>query len=493
MMPSNKARRSTFRLLYRGIFLLGLVFLYFSWNVSLKVHPKQNGESSFAISSFIGQSIGSHPQLSTQKPVFIIHLGPPKTGTTFLQTSLCSTEGPGFFLRQDNWAFLGTCPRPKKGVMGHSIRAFFQDLPSTKLRRAFVAKVLRHSRMRSNVLLIFEGFWRLTDGQILKLQQLLQPQFHVQVIAAYRPLYEYLPSKYNSISKPPRNPSVRAWPGELTLTTNITGRVLLPFDLHNRGNFTKEFVKPIEESKLHIAHSSLLHFQKKGFRGKVIDFKASSRYLKGGMMEDLICNLLNATYSCNALRTGAWKPDGSKNPSVSFDGDIIAVAAHGAGLIPSNVSRKDAKRFCGSFYDRITSQLQANHTKDMWPVKCLPNETLNHLFELSWETHCNLFCSTMADRQLELQRHLDGFQRSRPKFCYADAERIVQDPEFVSYAKHEIQKIRDTVKDDIQIPDPQKQSGSVQKKQMMKRSKQMTHHIMRARYRKSQRKKETET
>jgi hypothetical protein len=46
-----------------------------------------------------------------RKPTLLLHVGLEKTGTTFLQCSLCSrnrvTEP---ILLQDNWIFLGTCP-----------------------------------------------------------------------------------------------------------------------------------------------------------------------------------------------------------------------------------------------------------------------------------------------------------------------------------------------------------------------------------------------
>lgn len=48
---------------------------------------------------------------SSNRPQLIVHVGLPKTGTTYLQCSLCSqfniTEP---ILLRDNWVYLGTCP-----------------------------------------------------------------------------------------------------------------------------------------------------------------------------------------------------------------------------------------------------------------------------------------------------------------------------------------------------------------------------------------------
>ena len=50
-------------------------------------------------------------RLSSHRPRLILHVGLPKTGTTFLQCSLCSQfKITQPILLRDNWVYLGTCP-----------------------------------------------------------------------------------------------------------------------------------------------------------------------------------------------------------------------------------------------------------------------------------------------------------------------------------------------------------------------------------------------
>eukprot|EP00522_Entomoneis_paludosa_P011256 CAMPEP_0172446066 /NCGR_PEP_ID=MMETSP1065-20121228/5751_1 /TAXON_ID=265537 /ORGANISM="Amphiprora paludosa, Strain CCMP125" /LENGTH=274 /DNA_ID=CAMNT_0013197085 /DNA_START=75 /DNA_END=896 /DNA_ORIENTATION=+ len=273
----------------------------------------------------------------------------------------------------------------------------------------------------------------------MRLRDFIQPFFHMRVLVAYRPLYEWLPSKYNSWHKHARNPSARAWPGELT-PMNITGKVLLPFDLDDRGKFTEEVVKPIETSRMHITHSTLLAYQNQGVDAEVIHLPFSSHsHKEGEYMDYLMCDLLNASALCDALKKGAFIPSGAKNPSKSFDGDVIAVAAYQAGLIPKAVERNVAARIVIDFFDETVQSLSQS-TKDsteMWPIKCLDDKKLKRIYKLSWDTHCKLFCQG-SDPKAEEQHHFEAFEQNKYRFCGANAERIVADKNFTTFLQQRL-------------------------------------------------------
>jgi hypothetical protein len=100
---------------------LSLVFLLRSEGEA-SANMRSNLQQSMAAISFTKQQLQLQEQQSNdlydhdddsdndQRPYFILHVGLQKTGTTFLQFTLCSDVAQQI-LRQDNYDFLGMCAR----------------------------------------------------------------------------------------------------------------------------------------------------------------------------------------------------------------------------------------------------------------------------------------------------------------------------------------------------------------------------------------------
>lgn len=125
----SKSTRKEYRIpvLRRILVTLSLLTLYgiihpfrHQQTVLLQTNPK-------AVRGMDG-SLHSQPWLTGTKnfnpenrPRFILHVGLPKTGTTYLQCSLCSQFNVSEeVLLKDNWVYLGTCPY---NVRRHPIRS----------------------------------------------------------------------------------------------------------------------------------------------------------------------------------------------------------------------------------------------------------------------------------------------------------------------------------------------------------------------------------
>ena len=52
----------------------------------------------------------TNDETADDRPTFHLHIGMPKTATTYLKCSLCSNPNTNLILGQDNWMYIGTCP-----------------------------------------------------------------------------------------------------------------------------------------------------------------------------------------------------------------------------------------------------------------------------------------------------------------------------------------------------------------------------------------------
>ena len=196
------------------------------------------------------------------KPTFVLHVGLPKTATSFLQCSLCANwDITSSILEHDIYEYIGTCPANCGGkgaekALIHRFEAFFRD--GSRAQEGGVGPVLHNTtgdimmkeshekpvvlsgtlqrRIESalargyNAFIVYEGAHRFPDDHIKKLADFLKPNWNVKIVIGYRPLYEWLPSKYNSITKSLR---VGSWPGEIGRNGKII-KELLSFDMDNR-------------------------------------------------------------------------------------------------------------------------------------------------------------------------------------------------------------------------------------------------------------------
>lgn len=390
------------------------------------------------------------------------------TGTTFLQCSLCqnaNTSAP--ILLKDNLVYLGTCPKECGGpnqdalFLHHWPTAFFpngntkeqtasaigpiphndtkrvhvnDNEPLPQLGEIFVSRVSAARKAGTSALVIFEGCHGFSHKHIEALAKFLHgQQWTVQIIVAYRPLYQWLPSKYNSINKPGRNPAAQTWPGMAVQgNPSIVGQPLLPFDLDNRGVFS-ELVDDIRYYHQHPAEmvqdNYLRHFD--NVQVLPLQMLDGIRHDKSvdPMLEFLFCRamLLHPTpQTCHAIRDNVIGARMPMNPSVVLDYDMLAVAAYQQGLIQvSDTKSQMIKR--GQVGDAI--QRRQEHglglTPRNFPQKCLPEGKLDRLKKLSLELERRFFRDTWSKRQ-EVFHH-NGFDMNRAKFCWVDTEKLLRE------------------------------------------------------------------
>jgi hypothetical protein len=415
------------------------------------------------------QSEGEHHR---DRPIFTLHVGPPKTATTFLQCSLCANHTfTDDILSQDGIVYLGTCPFNICGLpelpthmIPHRHGSFFvvtktwesnplgahlhnNSVPATKadslpeLHPTFQDAIDRAYKNHQNALVIFEGAHKYSASHIAALAHHLtiQSDWTVKIVVAYRRLYEWLPSKYNSITK---GATEGDWPVKKTggnssgafmkavSKSQKEGKEVETFHLDGRGTFS-HLVREIEETLQHPTETVKRNYAHHFPNVSVIDLhnlKATGigdRYL-----EHLVCHVLpSAVKTCRAVLAGRIG-DSAKNPSVSFHYDMLAVAAHQTEMYTGNSSRSHV----ATAIQRRQEDLLHLSSND-YPLQCFSNETVARLLNLSLKTEQNLFVDDWTAEQES--EHRAGFAAAlqKRKYCSIDTSAILKDAGWQSFLR----------------------------------------------------------
>lgn len=468
------------------------------------------------------------------RPILILHIGLPKTATTHLQCQLCGaperTEG---ILLKDQFVYLGTCPWTEccegnnlealpPQFLNHLQRSFFisshpnqlleskanpvgafphgldpqrlddHNRSQPKLQPNFIRRIKQIHRKGHNGIIIFEGCESWSHVHIRELSLLfLNPKFQVHVVVGYRPLYDWLPSKYNSIIKPPRNRAARIWPGHFfplqyraaghnAPNMKLEGEEILPFALENRSaghspflqrslehdNMFGEYVHDITvRYQMHPTHIAKHNFERYFGSGNshILDLSSlSSRLTKtqvvsvDPLLEYLFCDMLpqRMPNTCREIRRGTFtKPEAgvvgngtTLNPSVNLNYDRLAVEAFRQGLIPVKGEGENAR----PSREEVTAKIQQRQEEilhksgnDFAFLTCLDSNTLNKLENWSWIVEKKLFFSNAnhnnnnnnnQQQQQQQERNYQKFHKAgfaaavaKGKFCSIDAKKTLRE------------------------------------------------------------------
>jgi len=304
-------------------------------------------------------------------------------------------------------------------------------------------------------LIIFEGCHIFSERHIHALTAFLLPHWDVHVVVAYRPLYDWLPSKYNSVNKPERNRAGRVWPNmKHPDYSHVIGAPILPFDLDNRSGFS-DFVADLEikyqqhpaqivrdnyarrvgADHVHIMPLHLLQSQGKG--------DPMLQYLFCDLIPSIIKfrqqNLVDEVQiqTCQQVLKGTMDHDEKANPSVELNYDLLAVEAYNQGLFQvEDANRRKTRRNAVAAAARRRQEDTLHKSVNDFPLQCLSNATLKRLESLSLLTERKLFTSN-EDRgisknewnSLDETAFQSGFDRAvaKHKFCHVDAKKVLKE------------------------------------------------------------------
>lgn len=383
------------------------------------------------------------------KPTLYLHVGPPKTATTLLQCALCADgERTQALLLQDGYTFIGTCPYRACGLrsmpdsfLPHRFGAWFSEFGSRGTPSPYMAEWLdprdkRHIRQiyaaakhkelspaltdrlaqaraaNLNAILIYEGCSVFEYEHMAALAQTLQEDWNVQVLASYRRLFEWLPSKLNSMTK---RKTRLDWPERGRLRTK-------PFDFDDIPRPFRKMLQQIENSQRHPTDLLLHNYGVFFDNVQLIDMYHLSPPSSPGsvpFLERFLCEVLqDAHHACTAAQKGELEVTAS-NPTVNLDYDMLAIGAYDAGLLSDSAVRRKTGAAIQHFVDTDPNTYHI-------PQKCLSRTKLKRLYQLSLLVERQLLKDGWND-ELEREHH-QSFQAAveSGKYCSVDVDKALQ-------------------------------------------------------------------
>jgi len=357
--------------------------------------------------------LSMEPATQTERPLLVLHVGPGKTGTTSIQSTLKNeTEA----LKSDKYTYIGNNAGPldktqsyhcenheeKKGCK----RVLGEDM--MYLLKAY-QKSYNHTLLGSN-----EFIYNLSDDKRKAWVDATQTlyQWNVKIVVSYRRLHEYLPSLYNQHYKKNRLPTEpklyghHNWPG-------IDGNYKLP-----------TFPEYLESKVDLTQHDTFSTYES---WGKDFPVSVFNVHQEGDLTTNFVCQIVpSAKTLCDELtRRFAAQNEGkhSNIAKVVFDYDIMGVTAWEKGLIhPERDSRNNLRKEIRKHHQEVLNSTEL-------PQVC-PNATMLEKFrESSWKHE--QWAESFAPKPVS--SFAESWEHMLPKFCTVDAEAALELPEWKTF------------------------------------------------------------
>ena len=445
-------------------YCVALLFAYSTATILFVVHILLQPSSLFYSSSSsssgvvrsnlhdnIADSIDGNNNVSnttnTNKPLFVLHAGPPKTGTTTIQCTLPILSSK---LLEDNFIFVGKvsdCPRSsilfsKQDVLYINPRTLARCInnfgrhcgtgdDATQIQclidkggpcqtlQQFQMILDSAKRNRRNVIYSSEGMF--DNFEFTPHFKMLLLHFHVKVVVVYRRYYQWLVSRYNSLSKPVKTridrKELNMWPDESGKTIAMLQQVMSGTynDTNRRIDLkgdTWDFFAMYEK-----------HFP---------DTAAVSMYGDGGILKTFLCDVIHAKKSCKYTDTIF---ETNRNPSIPLHPDRLTVAAYQKGLIKN---KKIDRNFIRRKVLRKERSLGYKELTD-YPLACLATENENRILQRSLQEEKLMFANISVDEwekhDLLIRNEFDMY-REKGKFCNVDVEKTLERKEWIDFFKN---------------------------------------------------------
>jgi hypothetical protein len=434
---------------------------------------------------------------TSQRPTLLLHMGPPKTASSYLQCIL--TNMMDTYLALDNYVFLGAhfkkCQKPQQQQVDADNNnnnnsdstststtllprrrrddeqpALIQDCYDifTRPRRAefnpkFLHDLRQAHRQGKNVIIMNECFLYFTTAQRrIILDEFSTKKWNVQMVLNYRRAFEFLPSYYNQGAKPKKEHGWQAlylWPGEASPddpnNNHDVGLELRPFDIENRGHVTQVFRDM--ETKGSSFVEQLRHLYGEAFPDmhviKLHEMVHRDRHSKNGggdaVLQELFCRIAgkdSMPHSCAAVQLDETIQIGDleRNPYYSFNYDMLGTAAYAKQLLgfQKKKNTNNATTTTTKYLrEDVTWRIQQHQEEDLklthhdFDTICLAQDKMDRLLNASIHSEKVIYGADWTrQHEVEHRRAFVTFQEKKPyTFCWINVERTLQDPTWLAF------------------------------------------------------------
>ena len=386
-----------------------MCFLNVLWQANDKGRILESKESA-AWASFSQNDHYSSPNSTTsktQKPRFVWHVGPMKTGTTSIQGELEALRN--ILLEQDGWYF--ACQN-----------GLFQGVKKPDFVHRFTTEMKRLRQQGLNVILSNENYSVLyREADYAQIAQALGDEWDVTIVIGYRPYYEWVPSMWSQTHK-------------LKLREK-SGRHEYPWHEQPILPMFPDYYENINKSDLFA--DSVVHMIQKSFsKIRMLD-------LYGGGDDDdnkdrsiqsrFICHILQAPTACAASRRRIEKRanQGSLEP---IHANAVAFAAAELGMIDTHQWQRPV--VIEALVEHLRPSIPhptntSGDTRDaqQLPMICPNSNDMEHLWQQTLDKEAQIFPALAQQDPHREARLRQGFDEKivQKTYCHVDVARVLED------------------------------------------------------------------
>jgi hypothetical protein len=369
---------------------------------------------------------------AAEKPLFILHIGPPKTGTTTLQ---CELGLKYRTMTEENFYYLGTWYPPLCGLPQNYTIDGFSDATRPVLLHCYAKHAksgcdlehhldqewkkfadILHPHKKHNVIMSDEMFHHHFQREdVERLAKLLLPHWNVRILFTYRHFYQAVPSMYHQLNDPYAIQPGMAHAYEKTIWPADGGYKIQSFQRANYFKIDREMER--------------FQFWVDYFPQAVHVFKMN---VGGNFLQEFLCTMMpevkSLCMSSNDPKGEPTKEESSKeNDSSSkyLRYDMLAVQAQEEGLLDhtelGRITVRDAvQRYCE---DKGWTDIE------VFPLECL-DEPLKEIFLQQSLKQARImqpyFVSPPIDVESEIRAGFAKFE-AQHKFCSVDVKQALEE------------------------------------------------------------------
>ena len=343
------------------------------------------------------------------RPLFVLHVGPPKTASTTLQHFLDLYQP---LLAQDNYTFFGPTLSPIGTGLSRQCGRNIRKANNTKrpIHKVPCWKdmldALRELHLKGNHVIVSEENLSANKIKLPPLRNALK-DWDVRIVISYRRFQEWIVSAKNQVERLSfRNYLRNGWPQTLGLPT-------LP-----HFPYISEVINGSRPMPLWYTYTVGERYRKSVFSSIVL----WNLHASNNLVASFMCDILNTTEACQESLNIASIP--RLNPSVPLEYDMLSTAASQRGWVNLTLARVTV-----AIRTRVHHiEVMGKGTQD-FAMLCPTQEELNGLLQASKSYEYMLlleFCSSSQGQQQFKADFKMALQRK--KYCSIDTNTVLKDP-----------------------------------------------------------------
>jgi len=353
-----------------------------------------------------------------ERPLFVIHVGPHKTGTTFLQSTLCAAQADSV-IASDNFYYVGTCIMSfeREDKLRFSPYHYFEgNGKSAEVSSEFRAVLDQIRSRKQSAIIVHEGFHRFSSSQIKALAHELK-DFRVIVVQGYRFVGEWLVSRWNQWLRDTYY--LGEWPTQQGLPAH------LKFGL-NTGTAFDKFTQSIAATGKSVFEETKDVFSEWFDDVRTLDLKnipsADQHQGADPYLMHFVCDVIDTAPTLCREAPRLADLAGRANGSTRWEYRVMAAWAWELNLVNRALSKK-------SVIQKIRNYHQENLNSTALPVSCPSYSDLGTLWEWTLRADQNIFPENRLERDHSLRSLFEVMLQSN-QFCSVDAGAVLWHPDW---------------------------------------------------------------